>query len=243
MSDCLMKCVAVGAILLAPLVARADQREELATTRSAIGWGQSVNPDRVCMWSEGGWDGAAHRAEVDATVEATVFDRASVFATAQLGGVSTTARPAIGAAYQLVDPRTGTTGARVSVAYKPEGFTEPEGELESVLVLSQRFGGDVVRARLAYGQDPEGRESDAELGGSYLNRVGNVELGVTSRYRHAIKVKTLAEPRWDLISGVVGAYLRGRSRIELLVGVDALAYGTDPAQTGVVGLVSVGTEL
>src|SRR5439155_17842620 len=130
------------------------------------------------------------------------------------------------------------------IAYKPEGLTEPEGELESVLVLSRRFRGDALRARLAYGQDPEGRESDVEIGGSYLHRASDdFELGATSRYRRAIEVKTTAEPRWDFIGGAVGAYVHDRSRIELLLGVGAIAYTPSVPQTGVVGLVSVGTEL
>src|SRR5262249_55666613 len=150
------------------------------------------------IWTEGGWEGADQRAQVTATVEATVLPRASVFATAQFGGITDHSRPAVGAAFQLIDPRTSANGARISVAFKPEGFTEPEGEIESVLVLSRRFAGDSVRAMVACGQDPEGRESDAEAGGSFIHRLsGSFELGVTSRYRHAIAVKTTAEPRWD----------------------------------------------
>lgn len=233
--------------LAAPLIAHGDPLAEpfdLATVRSQIGWGTSVNPDRVGIWTEGGWNGGDRRAEVDATVEATIFARASVFATAQYGGVYTNARPTLGAAYQVIDPRTGPNSARISVAYKPEGFTEPEGELESVLVLSRRIYGDAVRLRVAYGQDPEGAESDAEAGGSYMHRLNaGFEIGATSRYRHAIKVKTTAEPRWDFIGGAVGAYVRDRSRVELLFGVDSVAYTPNPAQTGVVAIVSVGTEI
>ncbi len=243
-----MRIAAVLAFLVVgPVAARAerlDDTDDLATIRSQVGWGQSINPDRVGIWTEGGWNGGDHRAEVDATVEATVLPRTSVFTTAQFGGVNTNARPAIGAAVQLIDPRTGVNGARLSVAYKPEGFTEPEGEIESVLVLSRRFSRDAVRAMLAYGQDPEGRESDAEAGGSYAHPLGaGFQIGATSRYRHAIKVKTTAEPRWELVVGGVAGYVRGRSRVELLLGVGSIAYTPDPAQTGVVGLVSVGTEI
>ncbi|MDB4957098.1 MAG: hypothetical protein JWO36_4667 [Myxococcales bacterium] len=234
-------------VVAAPMTGHADpfaDQADLATVRSQIGWGTSINPDRVGVWSEGGWNGGTHRAEVAATVEATVFARASVFATAQYGGVYTNTRPTLGAAYQLIDPRKGANGARISVAYKPEGLTEPEGELESALVLSRRIGGDAFRARLAYGQDPEGRESDAEAGASYMHRLDtSFELGVTSRYRRAIKVKTTVEPRWDFIGGAVGGYVRGRSRFELLLGADSIAHTLGPTQTGVVGLVSVGTEI
>lgn len=237
----------VSIVLAAPLAAHADQlpgSDDLATVRSQIGWGPSINPDRVRIWTEGGWEGGDRRAEVAATVEATILSRASVFATAQFGGVEDRSRPALGAAFQVIDPRKSANGARISVAFKPEGFTEPEGEIESVLVLSRRFAGDAVRAMLAYGQDPEGRESDAEAGGSYIHRLtGSFELGATSRYRHAIKVKTTAEPRWDLIGGAVGGYVQGSSRVELMLGVESIAYTPDPAKTGLLALVSVGTEL
>jgi hypothetical protein len=236
-------------LVMTPLAASAqplEQTDDLATLRSQIGWGSSVNPDRVGVWTEGGYNGGDHRAEVDATVEATVLPHASVFATSQFGGeyVYNNPRPAIGAAYQIIDPRNGPTGARVTMAYKPEGFTEPEGEIESVLVLSRKIGADTVRVRAAYGQDPEGRESDAEGGGSFMHRAtDHIVIGASSRYRHAIKVKTNLEPRWDFIGGGVAGFVAGRSRVEVLLGVDSVAYTPTPAQTGVVGLLSIGTEL
>jgi len=236
----------VSIAVASPLAAQADgfTGDDLAAVRSQIGWGPSINPDRVGIWTEGGWKGGDRRAQVAATVEATVLTRASVFATARFGGVDDRSRPAVGAAFQLIDPRTSANGARISVAFKPEGFAEPEGEIESVLVLSRRFAGDAVRAMLVYGQDPEGRESDAEAGGSYIHQLpGSFELGVTSRYRRAIKVKTATEPTWDLASGAVGGYVAGSSRVELMFGVESIAYTPDPAKTGVLALVSVGTEI
>lgn len=236
-----LRCIVV--LLSLPLSAAADP-DEISTVRSQIGWGTSINPDHVGVSTEGGWNGGEHRAEVDATAEATVVSRASVFVTAQYGGEYTNARPAVGAAYQLVDPRRGSNGARISLAYKPEGFTEPEGEIESVLVVSRQIGADSARVRAAYGQDPEGRESDAEVGGSYIHDLGaGLELGATSRFRHAVKVKTTLEPRWDFIGGAVGAYVVRRSRFEVLVGVDAVAYTPNPAEAGVLVLVSFATEL
>jgi hypothetical protein len=235
----MMKTIVV--LLLLSVTAAADP--DLSTERSQIGWGTSMNPERVGVWTEGGWSGGEHRAEVDATVEATVLPHASVFVTAQYGGDLTNARPAVGAAYQLLDPRQSANGARISVAYKPEGFTEPEGEIEGVLIVSRQIGTDSARLRGAYGQDPEGAESDGELGASYIHDVGPFEVGGTSRFRHAIKVKTTLEPRWDFIGGAVGAYVRGRSRVELLLGVDVVAYTPNPAATGVLALVSLATEL
>ncbi len=226
-----------------PLTAAAEPADDLATLHSQVGWGASVNPDRVSLASEGGWNGGDRRAVVAATVEATVLPRVSVFASAQYGGPVSDARPSLGVGCQLLDPRTSATGARLTVAYKPEGFTEPEGEIESVVIASRMIRGDALRALVAYGQDPEGRESDAEVGASFLHRATpNMLIGLTSRFRHAIKVKTTMDPRWDFIAGGIGSVVRGSSRVELLLGIDSIAY-TAPAHTGAVGLLSVSTDL
>jgi hypothetical protein len=238
-----MKARCLVVLLFIRGVAVADP-EELSTVRSQIGWGTSVNPDRVGVATEGGWSGADHQAEVAATAEATVIPRTSVFVTMQYGSAPATTRPAIGAAYQLVDPRHGSNGARITVAYKPEGLTEPEGELEGGLVLSRQLGADSARVRAAYGQDPGGRESDVELGASYIHDLGSgLELGATSRFRHALEVKTALAPRWDAFGGVVGGWVVRRSRVEVLLGVNAVAVTPDPPVTGVLALVSLATEL
>jgi hypothetical protein len=237
-----LACGLIVAVTPAAAAPRGEPAEE-AAIRSQVGWGTTVTPDRVGVSTEGGWNGASGRAEIGATVEATLVPRASLFATAQVGH-DPTARPTVGAAYQLIEPGRGATAARVTVAYKPEGFTEPEGEIEGVVLVAGRIGGGALRGRLAYGQDPEGRESDAEVGGSYLHAVGGgVLIGVSARYRGAIKVKTSAEPRWDLVSGGIVSYGRDRARVELLVGGDAVAYPGAAVQRGVIGLVSVGAEL
>jgi hypothetical protein len=215
--------------------------DELATLHSQVGFGTAIVPDRVALTSEGGWDGAAGRAAATAQVEAALLPRASVFTSVEIGGLTRETRPAIGAAVQLRDPRDGHVGARISVAYRPEGFSEPEGEIESVVVVSRVFGADALRGLVAYGQDPEGRESDAELGISFLHRASQaLFVGATARTRFAIALK-VGEPRWDTVAGGVGGVAFGHSRVELLVGADSVAYSA--VSTGVVALVSVGTSM
>ena len=162
-------------------------------------------------------------------------------ATATYGGLTDHTRPALGAAYQLLDPRDGGIGARLTLSYKPEGFTEPDGEIESVLILSRRIPGGVLRGMVAYGQDPDRHESDAEGGGSLVMRVApDLVVGGTFRYRRGLVIKP-GEPTWDALGGAIGGLAFGRSRIELMLGADGIRYTT--AQWGIVGLVSFGTEL
>jgi hypothetical protein len=237
----MMRCIVV-LVIAAPLGAAADPiADDLSTTRSQIGWGATVNPDRVNVWSQGGWDGGVQRAVVSATAEATVYPRASIVVNTSIGETSSNPRPSVGAAYQLIDPRSGVNGARVSLTYKPEGFTEPDGEFESVLVLSRRIAGNALRAMVAYGRDAEGKESDVEVGTSLVHRIASSFIvGGTARYRRGIAIK-VGEPRWDTIGGAIGGVVRGRARFEVLVGADAVTYTV--MQTGIVGLMSVGIDL
>src|SRR5262245_47098967 len=128
--------------------------------RSQIGFGASLKPNVVSLSSDGGYDGAAGKAIGNVGVEAAIYKGLSIRASAGLGGlVKSCGRPAIGAAYQFLDPHTAPVGLRLSVTYKPEGFTEPEGEIESVAVITRLIGKDSVRAFTAFGGDPEFAES------------------------------------------------------------------------------------
>ena len=81
-------------------------------------------------------------------------------------------------------------GLRAAFAYKPEGFTEPEGELEAQLVLVRPIGRGAARAMIAYGQDPEGNEFDGEVAASYVHRIAEpIVIGATARYRYGFAVK------------------------------------------------------
>jgi hypothetical protein len=248
-----MKLLSV-AIVLVPSISAADRplddpSKDLTTVRSQVGWGATVNPDRIGVTTEGGWNGAERRAVVAATLEATplpaLVPGASIFASTTYGGVNDHARPAIGAAYQLIDPRTGNYSARISLAYKPEGFNEPEGEIESVLVGSRQFGADALRGMVAYGQDADHREADAELGASYVHRASeHFVVGGTARYRRGLKSKPGAnEPLWDAVAGAIAGGVWGRTRVELLVGDDTVSFTAGTAQSGILGLLSIGSEM
>lgn len=236
--------IARAALVLAALTtpALADFSTEDAALHSTVGWGNTVEPDRVSLATQGGYDGAKQRAQGTAVVEATVYANLSAFAAATYGEEATGAsRPAIGLAYQILDPRHAPVGIRVTGAYKPEGFAEPEGEFETTLVAAHLFDRHVARAFVAYGRDADGHEADVEAGAGYLHRIAeNVVVGATARYRYALALKTPG-PRWDLIGGAVGDVAIERWRVELLLGGGAV--GTPRPTTGLLGLLSVGVDL
>ena len=227
-------------------LATADQTfgdpEDNASLHSSVGWGQTVVPEHISLATEAGYDSAQQRTDATALVEAAIIPRLSVFAAVTYGEETTGAsRPAIGVAYQVTDPRTAVVGTRLSVAYKPEGFSEPEGEIETIGMFSHFVGRDLSRAFVAYGSDPDGHESDVEVGAGYLHPVTDLfVVGVTTRYRYAIALKGTG-PRWDLIGGVVGDLAIRTWRLEMLLGGGAA--DTTSVATGVLGLVSLGFDL
>ncbi len=230
------------ALLLVATRAVAEPIPEDVALHSSVGWGPTVVPDRVSLTTQAGYDGAQQRAEATGFVEAAIMPRVSVFAAVTYGEETTGAsRPAIGAAIQILDPRRSVVGARLSTAYKPEGFSEPEGEIETILTLSHVIERDVVRTFVAYGRDPDGHESDVEAGAGYVHRLAEQWMvGVTTRYRYAIALKDTG-PKWDWIGGAVGDLAIDRWRIELLVGGGAVE--TTTVATGLLGLASIGFDL
>jgi hypothetical protein len=216
------------------------------TLRSQIGFGASVQPNTISFSSEAGYDGAAGKALASGAVEATVYKGLSIRASAEVGGLvkDNYGRPAIGAAYQFLDPRTAPVGLRLSVTYKPEGFTEPEGEIETVAVVTRLIGKDSVRAFTAFGGDADYNESDGEVGGSYLHAFGDSFVaGGMGRYRRAFKVKTgSGEPNWDVTAGGIAALqIMKQARVELFVGDETLNIST--TKSGVLGMLGFGLDI
>ena len=229
------------AIALVCLLAGTAAADDDVALHSQVGFGATVVPDRVAVTTEGGYVGGAGRYEAHADAEAAILlPGLSVFASFEYGDETDgQKRPALGAAYQILDPRTHPFGMRLSAAYKPDGFDEPEGEIEGVLVTSTRIGRDVARVLVAAGTDPDGGEGDYEIGGSYLHRTGErLVLGATTKYRHALYGSAMQQ--WDLTAGALAdVAIVARWRVEALAGVGA-AQGRS---TGPLGLLSVGIDL
>ncbi len=146
---------------------------------------------------DAGWSEATEQPIAIAAVELRVWRKLYAIAGVQWtdrdGG---TLRPSVGIAYPITDE------IAASFQYKPEGFNEPEGELELGVAGVKRIGRTILVGNLAYGQDPEAREQDAEEGAGVIVRLtGRVSAGVTERARFSIGAPLPGEPRWDVVAG------------------------------------------
>jgi hypothetical protein len=147
----------------------------------------------------------------------------------------------------LAQERHGVDGA-VSVSYRAEGFTEPEGEIETVVAVGRRMGRATVLGNLAYGQDPEGRERDGEVRAAALARVGqHAQVGLDGRWRFDLgsetaKLIATREPRYDLDVGPVAAVWFGPVALTAHTGLSVLRRVGESARVGAVVLGGAGTS-
>src|SRR5204862_6169752 len=90
-------------------------------------------------------------------------------------------RPNIGARVQVLRQEAHGIDGALSAFYKAEGFTEPEGEIETFVSIGRRFEAVAVAGSLVYGQDPEGNERDGEVRASVLRHQNHFAFGLDSR--------------------------------------------------------------
>jgi hypothetical protein len=195
----------------------------------------------------GGYDGARGSGVMDAVAEARVYGPLAVRVGTSFSDTKNRLRPSVGARLQLLhQQRHGIDGA-VAVFYKAEGLTEPEGEIEAVLSAGRRFGGTLVIANLAYGQDPEGNERDGEVRLAALHQLGDrLHAGIDGRWRFDLgsneaKLEAANEPTFDLDAGPVVSF--GVGPIALLAhgGVSVVRRVGGSASVGAVALGGVGS--
>jgi len=154
------------------------------------------------------------------------------------------ARPTVGGRVQILrQERHGLDGS-LGVFYRPEGFTEPEGEIESFVSLGRRFERVSVMGNLVYGQDPEGNERDGEVRFASLYGVGRWSVGLDSRLRFAIgtqkSANAAAEPKFDLLAGPVAAATVGPVALFAQAGPSVLKV-TSATSVGVAALGGLGS--
>jgi hypothetical protein len=184
----------------------------------------------------GGYDGARNAGIMDVAAELRLYGPLYVRGGATYLSDTGTLKPTIGLELQFLQQTKHGISASLGVFYKPEGLDEPEGEVEAVLSLGRRFGRTTLLLNAAYGQDAELNESDAELRGAALVRVGrSLFTGFDARYRFAIVSKMNGEPDWDVVAGPVMSYVVSGFTLSAQVGASALSIAS-ATKTGVIAL-------
>jgi hypothetical protein len=191
----------------------------LALTQSA-----ALDPKSAYGFATGGYDSARGASLFEAAAEVRVWGPLAVRGGAVFTG-GNRLRPSLGARVQaLREARHGVDGT-LGVFYRPEGLTEPEGELEAVIALGTHLGATYLIGNLVYGQDPEGRERDGELRMSVLRPMSSrLHAGLDARVRFDLgsSVRGPGEPKLDALAGPTAALSLGPVALLLQGGGSAL---------------------
>jgi hypothetical protein len=191
----------------------------------------------------GGYD-TAHKTAIGTVVtEVRLWGPIAIRGGVEYSPIRNQPRPTIGGRVQLLrQERHGVDGA-VSVFYRPEGFTEPEGEIETYASIGRRFDRVTLLGNLVYGQDPEGNERDGEVRVGSLYSAGRFTLGLDGRFRFALGTQrgtmAAAEPKVDLLAGPVAMATVGPFLLFAEAGPSLLKV-TGATSVGVAGLGGVG---
>jgi hypothetical protein len=155
-----------------------------------------------------GYDTAYAQAQFQAIGEVRVWGPIALrLGAAYAPTQSSRVRPTAGAHVEFLRQSTGGVDGSLAVSYKPEGLTQPEGEIESVLAFGRTFGAVAAFAGLAYGQDPDGHERDGEVRVSGLySLTAAVQAGIDARTRFSLvsqltKIVPNHEAIFDLVVG------------------------------------------
>lgn len=216
-----------------------------------------VDSQRGYVRMLGGYDSARRSAQFDALADVTIIGPLS----ARVGAMYTEHpiaeggrgkdqpdkfRPSFGLRVQALSQEHAGIDMGVGVFYKPEGFTEAEGEVEAVLSFGRTFGRVATFANLVYGQDPEGKERDGEvrLGALYaltpLLQVGadaRLRLDLGEEEGAAVAAAKSSRAEYDLVFGPTASYALGP--IAAIAQAGMSVFGAEPARLGAVALVGL----
>jgi hypothetical protein len=175
-----------------------------------------------------GYDSSRKAGLFEAAAEARLWGPVSLRGGAIYIRGAERARPSFGARLQaLQESRNGIDGS-FGVFYRPEGLTEPEGELEAVISVGGHLGATYLLSNLVYGQDPEGNERDGELRIGALRPVASrLLVGLDGRLRVALGSPSAKhEPTLDALVGPAATALVGPVAFLLQAGGSAVRLDT-----------------
>jgi hypothetical protein len=200
--------------------------------------------------SYGGYD-SARGAVSESHAEVQLWGPLAVRGAAELGDTSRRLRPSVGARLQVLSERRHGLDGALSITYRAEGFTEPEGEIEAVVALGRRIGNTLVIANAAYGQDPDGRERDGEVRAALIRPMSmsrRLQLGVDGRWRFDLgtdvaRLQASHEPTTDVDVGPVAAIVLGPVVLTAHAGASVVRRIDVGVRLGAVALAGLGTAL
>jgi len=191
----------------------------------------------------GGYDSARRTGIATAAVEARIWGPIALRAGAAYSASRDGARPTVGARAQLLQQSAHGVDGALGVFYRPEGFTEPEGEIETFICVGRRWDRLSLIGNLVYGQDPEGNERDGEVRLGALYGKQRWTFGVDSRMRFAIgaqrSAQAMAEPKFDLLAGPIATVTVGPLALLAEAGPSILRVGGQTS-VGVVAMAGIG---
>jgi hypothetical protein len=252
--------VALGTLIWAPLRAGADEVTEdaalqLPEEHHLTGILSPRLPEaRVRAGGFGGYDSARRSAVVGASAEVGLTRWLSMragFVYVPQDALNATARPNLALRAQVLGQAGVGVDASVALAYRQERFAEDGGLLEAALSVGRTDGRLSTLANVAYAQDPEGDDHEAELRAAALYRVAtSIGLGVQANLRRDLgstdaRRATRIQPDSELTAGPVASYNVGPWVALVHAGVSTMSTGSgsmkDGARhTGAFGLAALG---
>jgi hypothetical protein len=196
----------------------------------------TVDGQRATGSAFGGYDTARNTGFFEAAAEVQIWKGLSLRGGALYTASTDRLRPSFGARYQfLSESRHGLDGG-VGVFYRPEGLTEPEGEIEAMVSGGRHVGRAYVLGNLVYGQDAEANERDGEVRIAALQPVGTrLFLGLDGRLRFDLGSQpSKLEAKLDAVVGPVATVVAGPVAFTVQAGASALKIKDDTSYGAVV---------
>jgi len=177
----------------------------------------------------------------------TLFGPVAARVGAMYGQKDGSFRPTVGLRVQALSQDRHAIDLGFGGFYKPEGFTEAEGEIEVMVMLARRFGRLSTFANFVYGQDPEAAERDGELRmGALYALAAPLQAGLDARLRFDLgseegKRRAEGGAEYDLWVGPTASYALGPVAAIAQAGLSV--YGTASPRVGAVALLGMGGAL
>ena len=206
-----------------------------------------TDSQRAFVTTLGGYDSARQSALLQGSTEINVWGPIAIRAGVVYTETNNTLQPTFGAHVQLLKQERHGFDGSVMVVYKPEGFTEGEGEIEAAFTIGRRFGRTGLYGNLVYGQDPEGNERDGEVRAAAMYSLReNVHAGFDTRLRFDLGSSNTAqriaklEADYDLVAGPAASYSFGPFALVAQGGASAFKLSAQSLRLGGIGLAGVG---